>query len=203
MHIDKETYKISNKNHYKTQNPKTQIVIGTSLRKNSNHIIRLQHKDYGKTKKWNTYTISRNGKIYQHYDDKYHTDFLGVKEGDKQSISIVLENMGCLFKSETGKYMNWLNEYCDKDQVSEKEWLDYDFWEKFPNKQIESLILLSRELCEKHGIPKIFIDFHTHHKQTHKFRGIVFRGNYIEDSSDMNPLFDIPKLNEIIRNEFI
>lgn len=203
MHIDKETHKISSKNRYKTQNAKTQIVIGTSLRKDNHHIIRLQHKDYGKTKKWNTYTVSRDGKIYQHYDDKYHTDFIGVKKGDIQSISIVLENMGCLFESENGKHINWLNEYCDEDQIVEKSWLGYDYWENFPDKQIESLVLLCRELCEKHNIPKVFIDFHTYHKQTQKFRGIVFRGNYIEDSSDMSPLFDIPKLNEIIRNEFI
>ena len=203
MHIDKETYKISEENRYKTTSVKTQIVVGISLRKDNNHIIRLQHKDYGKTKKWNTFTISRDGTVYQHYDDKYHTDFLGVKEGDKKSISIVLENMGCLFESASEKHMNWLNEYCDEDRVVEKEWLGYDYWEKFSDKQIESLILLSRELCEKHNIPKIFIEFHNYHKETHKFRGIVFRGNYIEDSSDMNPLLDIPQLNEMLRNEFI
>lgn len=203
MHIDKETYKISGDNHYKTTSVKTQIVVGLSLRKNNHHIIRLQHKDYGTTKKWNTYTISRDGTVYQHYDDKYHTDFLGIKEGDKRSISIVLENMGCLFQLETGKHINWLNEICEEENVLEKEWLGYEYWEKFPDKQIESLILLCRELCEKHGIPKIFIEFNHFHKQIHKFRGIVFRSNYIEDSSDMTPLFEIPELNEMIRNEFI
>ena len=203
MKIDKETYKISTDNRYKTKTVKTQIVIGTSLRKDSRHIIRLQHKDYGSSKKWNTYTISRDGKVYQHYDDKYYTDFLGIKEGDKRSISIVLENMGCLFQITNGKHINWLNEVCEEENVVEKEWRGYEFWEKFPNKQIKSLILLNRELCEKHGIPKIFIEFLHHHKETHKFRGIVFRGNYIEDSSDLHPFFDIPKLNEMIRNEFI
>lgn len=203
MHIDKETYKISEDNHYKTTSVKTQIVIGISLRKDNHHIIRLQHKDYGKTKKWNTFTISRNGTVYQHYDDKFHTDFLGVKEGDKKSISIVLENMGCLFESATEKHINWLNEYCEEDRVIEKEWLGYKYWENFSDEQIKNLILLCRELCEKHNIPKVFIDFHTYHKDIHKFRGIVFRGNYIEDSSDMNPLLDIPQLNEMLRNEFI
>jgi len=203
MRIDKETYKIKQQNRYKTRTAKTQIVIGTSLRKNNYHITRLQHKDFGESKKWNTFTISREGNIYQHYDEKFHTDYLGVKEGDKRSISIVLENMGCLFQTETNKYMNWLNEYCDNNNVVEKEWLGYYHWEKFYDPQLESFILLCRELCEKHSIPKIFIDFHTYHKETHKFRGIVFKGNYIEDSSDMNPLLDIPKLNEMIRNEFI
>jgi N-acetyl-anhydromuramyl-L-alanine amidase AmpD len=196
MHIDKDTYRISENNHYKTQSVKTQIVIGTSLRKDNRHIIRLQHKDYGNTKRWNNYTISRGGIVYQHYDDKYHTDFLGIKEGDKHSISIVLENMGCLFQLVDGKYINWLNEVCEKENVVEKNWLDYDFWERFPDVQIENLILLCKELCEKHNIPKTFIDFHHYHKDIQKFRGIVFRDNYVEDSSDMNPLLDIPQLNK-------
>lgn len=201
MHIDKETYKISETNKYETQSVKTQIVVATSLRKSNFHITRLQHK-YDTTKKWNTYTISREGQVYQHYGDKYYTDFLGIKEGDKRSISIVLENMGCLFQiaDANNKYINWLNEYCEKDRIVEKEWVGYNFWEKFPDIQIESLIMLCGKLCEKHKIPKTFIDFHTYHKQTHKFKGIVFRGNYIEDSSDMNPLLDIPKLNEMLRN---
>ena len=198
MHIDKETYKIKPENRYKTKTPKTQIVIAVSIRKNGHHITRLQHKDYGKTKRWNTYTISRDGKVYQHYDDKYHTDFLGIKEGDKRSISIVLENMGVLFQAGAHKYINWLNEACDEEKVVEREWLGYDFWERFPDEQLESLVELCRELCEKHSIPKEIVEFSTYHKQISKFKGIAFRSNYIEDSSDLNPLFDIPKLNEML-----
>ena len=121
MHIDKETYKIKQVNRYKTKSPKTQIVIGVSLRKDNRHITRLQHKDYGNSKKWNTYTISREGKVYQHYDDKFHTDFLGVKEGDKRSVSIILENMGAVFQIASGKHINWLNEVCEKENVVERE----------------------------------------------------------------------------------
>jgi len=196
MQIDKETYKIKADNRYKTKSAKTQIVIATSLRKNSHHITRLQHKDYGNSKKWNTFTIGRDGTVYQHFDEKYHSDFLGVKEGDKSSISIVLENMGALFQTEVHKHINWLNEVYDEENVVEKEWLGYEFWERFPDAQMESLITLCKEMCEKHNIPKKFIEFSHHHKEIHKFRGIVFRGNYIEDSSDMTPLLDISEMNE-------
>lgn len=202
MKIDKLTYKIKSDNRYKTKNPKTQIVIATSLRKDNHHITRLKHKDFGQTKKWNTYTISREGKVYQHYDDTYHTDFLGIKEGDKRSISIVLENMGALFQT-GNKHINWLNEVCEKENVVEKEWFGYYFWERFPDEQINSLIELCGELCEKHGIPKEFIDFFHYHKEIHKFKGIVFRGNYIEDSSDMTPLLEIPKLSVMLLNNVV
>ena len=200
MRIDKDTYQISTDNRYKTKTVKTQLVIGMSLRKNNYHITRLQHKDYGKTKRWNTYTIDRDGVVYQHYDDKFHSDFLGIKIGDKQSVSIVLENMGCLFQVNNGKYINWLNEYCDEEQVVSKDWSGYKFWEKFPNTQIENMVLLCKELCEKHNIPKVCIDFNTYHKDISKFRGIVFRSNYLEESSDINPLFDIEKFNKMLSN---
>ena len=201
MRIDSKTYAITEDQRYKTQIAKTQIVLATSLRKGSNHIIRLQHKDYHKTKKWNTYTISRTGEIYQHYDPIYHSDFLGIKEVDKKSISVVLENMGTLFAAPNDKYINWISEVCDTINVVENNWQGYKFWEKFTDEQIESTILLCRRLCDDFVIPKMAIDFHYYHKETQKFRGIVFRSNYIEDCSDINPLFDIPRFNEMLRED--
>jgi len=198
MHIDKETHKTTTDNHYKTKIAKTQIVIGLSLRKDDYHLVRLKHKEYGKTKKWNTYTIGRDGKVFQHYDDKFHSDFIGVKAGDKQSISIVLENMGNLFITPDGDYINWLNEPCDIDDVVEKEWLGYEHWERFPDVQLEALVKLCKLLCVKHNIPKICVEFNTYHKDISKFRGIVFRSNYIEESSDLNPLIDIDKFNKML-----
>ena len=203
MEIDKKTYKIKSDNHYKTRLVKNQIILGVSLRKDHNHITRLQHKDYGKSKKWNTFTVSRDGEIFQHYNEKHHTDFIGIKDVDKKAISIVLENMGCLFEVEKEKYLNWLNEECDKDVVIKRNWLTYSFWEKFTDEQIESTILLLRHLCEVHSIPEKIIDFHHYHKDTVKYRGIVFRSNYIENSSDLTPMFDIPKFNEMLHNKFI
>ena len=201
MHVDDTTYGVKEKNRYKTQTAKTQIILATSLRKNGYHITRLMHKEFGNTKKWNTYTISRDGTIFQHYDDKFHSDFLGIKEADKQSISIVLENMGCLFQTPSGKYINWLNEVCADDNVTTKNWLGYSYWENFSDAQIKSTVELCKILCEKHNIPKKCIDFHHYHKQMLKFRGVVFRSNYIEDSSDINPLFDIEKFNEMLNDD--
>ena len=203
MQIDESTYRIKEINRYKTQSPKTQIVLATSLRKDNFHITRLQHKDFGKTKKWNTYTISRSGLIYEHYDPKHHSDFLGIKEADKQSISIILENMGSLFETSDGKHINWINEICEEDNVVEKNWLGYNHWEQFTVEQIISTVELCRELCEKYGIPKDIIDFNHYHKDITKFRGIVFRSNYIENSSDINPLFNIEEFYEMLNNEIL
>jgi N-acetyl-anhydromuramyl-L-alanine amidase AmpD len=201
MRIDSETYAIPEGNRYKTQIAKTQIILATSLRKDSNHIIRLQHRDYHKSKAWNTYTVSRTGEIYQHYDPIYHSDFIGIKEVDKKSISVVLENMGCLFVAPNDKYINWINEVCDTKNVEEREWQGYKFWEKFSDEQVESTIVLCRRLCDDFGIPKQIIEFHHYHKDTQKFRGIVFRSNYIEECNDINPQFDISKFTELLRTD--
>jgi hypothetical protein len=203
MQIDNVTYGVKEVNHYNTQTKKTQIVLATSLRKDGYHITRLLHKDYGNTKKWNTYTVNRNGIVYQHYNNQFYSDFLGIKEADKQSISIVMENMGCLFTTPSGRYLNWLNEMCDENRIVEKNWFGYNFWEQFSDIQLESVVLLCIQLCEQHNIPKTCIEFHHYHKDIIKFNGIVFRSNYFEDSSDINPLFDIGKFNEMLHKEFV
>lgn len=203
LEIDKKTYWTKPDNHYKTRLSKTQIVLGVSLRKDHNHIIRLQNKDYKKSKKWNTFTVSREGVIYQHFSDNNHSDFLGIKDIDRKSISVVLENMGCLYKLPNNKYVNWLNEECPKDSIFKKNWLGYSHWEKFTDIQIEKTVELLLYLNEKHNIPATIIDFHHYHKDMGKFRGIVFRSNHIENSSDITPAFDIPKWNEMLGNKFI
>jgi len=201
MHIEKELHKIPTTNHYKTKTAKTQIILATSMRKDHFHITRLQYKEYGKTKKWNTYTISRDGTVYQHYEDKFHTDFLDIKIGDKQSVSIVLENMGYLFRTPDNMYINWLNEVCDNENVVEMKHEGYNYWEKFTNEQLESLVELCKTVCETHNIPKVCVEFNHYHKDISKFRGIVFRANYIEESTDKNPFFNIPKFNEMLKRK--
>jgi hypothetical protein len=199
--IDSETYKVDDFNHHKAQSVKTQIVLGTSLRRENFHIIRLQHKEIGNTKRWNTYTIARNGVVYQHFDNKFHSDFLDIKEADKKLISIIVENMGYLFKTTEDRYINWLSEVCETENVIEKEWFGYKYWEKFSDEQLKSIFLLCKQLCEEHNIPKQCVDFYHYNKEIIKYKGIVFRSNYIDESSDINPLFDIPKFNEMLHNE--
>lgn len=200
MHIDKDTYRISTFNRYKSKSPKTQIVLATSMRKSNYYITRLQHKEHGRTKKWNTYTIARDGVIYQHYDDSLYSDFLGIKEGDKQSISIVLENMGYLFKTPDNQYINWLNEVCDNESVIEMKLDGYSYWEKFTDEQMKCVVELCKKVCEKHNIPKVCVEFNHYHKDIAKFRGIVFRANYLDENTDKNPSFNIPKFNKMLKD---
>lgn len=198
MIIDKKTHKINQKHYHELINEKTQIIIGFSLRKDDYHINRLKHKKYGKTKKWNTYTISRDGQIFEHFEPKYYSDFIGLKNIDKQSISIVLENMGSLLKNQNNDFINWVNEKCDKRFVEKKKWLGYSYWEIFPEEQMKSALSLCQELCKNFNIKKNVIDFHYQHSDIGKFEGIVLKSNFFEDSSSINPFFDLSKFNEML-----
>lgn len=199
MHIDQETYKIKSNNRYKKKTEKSQIIIGFSLRKNNHHIIRLQHKEFGNTKKWNTYSISRKGGVFEHYNPEYYSDYMGISEVDKKSISIVLENMCSLVKVDDNHYINWLNEICLIDNVVNKKFLGLHFWESFPEEQFKSTVQLCKNLCERFNIPKRVIEFHHYNPNINKFNGIVLKSNYYEDSTSINPIFDLVKFNEMLQ----
>lgn len=195
MIIDLETYKIGDLNYNKIKSKKKQIIFSNSLRRGNNHIIRLEHKDFGKTKRWNTYTITREGIIYEHYNPIYSSNFLDIESIDKQSISIVLENMGHLNEN-NDVYTNWINEECEKELVVEKKWNIYQYWEMYTDKQIKSCIELCDMLCDKFKINNKLIDFSSYHKDIRKFNGIIYQSNCVENSDDINPFLEI-KYNEL------
>ena len=196
--IDKKTLKISKDNYYQTKNPKTQILIGFSLRKEDYHIKRLKNKDLGNAKSWNTFTITREGKIFQHFPDENHSNYLNIKKVDIQIISIVLENMGVLNK-DGGEFYNWLNERCDY-KVETKKWFGLDYWEDIPEKQFESLVDLLIYLTDKHNISKKTIGFQSYNENTINFKGIVFAANYKENTLNMNPVLNHKRIDEILNS---
>ena len=196
--IDRKTHKVEEGNRYVSATEKSQIIISLSLRKSDFHIKRLKHKEYGNTKKWNTFSITRDGKIFEHFDPKYYSDYCGIKQVDKKSISIVLENMGALTKNNRNEYINWINEICLNNNVIEKRWLGQKYWEVFSEKQIKSMVYLCKKLCKQFNIPTKIIDFPQYHKDTVKYKGIVLKSNYFEDCNSINPLFDLRYFNELL-----
>ena len=195
MKIDKKTYKIKPVNYYKRKYKKKQIILASSLRAKSNHIKRLSKKEYGKTKKWCTYTITREGVIYQHYDPKYYTDFMGIKDIDKHSISIVLENMGGIYyDTDSESWLNWAMEVCDEDRKYEQNWKGNRYWESYPDEQFNATVELCNYLIETYDIERDCIGYNVHNKTgALTFRGIVTRSNFDTDYNDLNPHFDFKK----------
>lgn len=189
MTVNKETYKVERENYYTTKYKKEQIILASSMRKENFHLKRLKNKEGGKTKTWNTYTISRDGTIFQHYNPKYYTDFMGNKVIDKKSISIVLENMNNLYYYD-GSYVNALNEECDEKNVVEKKWKDFTYWESYTEQQMNSLVYLCRVLVNEFNMVNDSYGHSSYEENTKLFKGIVCRSNYSFDYYDLNVTFN-------------
>jgi N-acetyl-anhydromuramyl-L-alanine amidase AmpD len=195
MIIDKETYKIDKKNYYSSRYKKKQIILADSLRKESYHIKRLYKKENGNTKKWCTFTVSREGQIYQHYNPIFYSDFFGDKEIDKHSISIVLENMSMVYYDVANEsYVNSLNEVCPIELVYEKPWKGCRYWEEYTNEQVDAVVELCDYLCDKYHIEKDTIGYNNYDPDSHLFCGVITRSNINQDYTDVNPHFNWKKL---------
>jgi N-acetyl-anhydromuramyl-L-alanine amidase AmpD len=199
MKIDRKKYTATSDGYYRRKQEKTQIILAGSLRKENFHIKRWASKKIDETKTWAHFTIDRSGNIYQHFDHRYYSDFMGDKDVDRKSISIVLENMGYLYyDNETEKYLNWLNEECPEELVFEKKWNGYVYWEKYTKEQMKSCIDLCKYLCEEEIIEVESIGHNVYYGNSEQFEGILTRSNYNSDYTDLNPSFDFKLfLNEM------
>jgi N-acetyl-anhydromuramyl-L-alanine amidase AmpD len=199
--IDKVTFGLDIKNYHNTKTEKKQIILGGSLRKDSNHIIHLQNKDFGQSKRWPTYSITREGKIHQHYDPTFYSDYMGNKDIDKKSVSIVLENMGMLYyDTDKEHFINWINEECNEKLVGEKLWKNGRYWEDFSLEQYLSLSKLIKEIVYEFNIKLDLIGHNVLDTETdfNTFSGVFCRSNYNTEYLDLNPLFDFQRFQKLI-----
>jgi len=197
--IDNTKYILTEKNYYKEIYGKTQIIIGHTYRNNMLHYAEWVYRLNGKNKKTDTFTITKEGTIHQHYDPKYYSTFIN-KEQDKASISIILENVGWLKKDGiTNKYVDWLgNEYIKQnEEVLNKRWRNYSYWDKYSQEQLKSLRKLVVELCDDYNIPKNFIGHNVYDENVDLYKGIVFRSNYYQETTDVSPSFNFEYLQNL------
>jgi hypothetical protein len=189
--IDRDTYKIEKNNYYNEIFNKSLIILGSTNRAKNNHLIRLLNKKY--TKEWNTYTITRDGIIYEHYNPLYYSDFMKDNIVDRKSVSILLENMGHLYyNSDTNYYVNDLNEiYIDKPY--EKEWRGYKTYEPYTKEQYGATVFLCRSLCLELNINDDTFGHNALEDMVKNYNGIISRSNYDVNCTDLNPSFDFRK----------
>jgi N-acetyl-anhydromuramyl-L-alanine amidase AmpD len=196
--IDTDTYKLTESNYHKEGFDKTQIVVGHTYQNGMLHYANWIYRLNGKNKKTANFTITKEGKIYQHYDPKYYSSFVNNQQ-DKASISIVLENLGWLKKDVMiNRYIDWLGNNHKKldSDVLMKRWRNHSYWDRYSEPQIESLKELVSLLCESYNIPKKFIGHNVFDENIDLFKGITFRSNYYQESTDVSPAFDM----EILKN---
>jgi len=194
MVIDYDTYVLNETNYYQEVYTKTQIVIGHTGRKDMRHFDTWLNRRNGNYKKTANFTIDKDGTIYQHFDPKYYSDFLGIDQ-DRCNVSIVLVNPGWLTLTENNVYVDWLGHIYSKDNVLDKNWRDYRYWHKYTEDQLLSLKELINHLCEIFNINEKIISTNVYDENVDIFKGVTFRSNYSKNFTDVSPAFEIEKIN--------
>ena len=194
--IDRDTYKVSENNFYKEEYKKSLIILGGTNRLNDFYLKRQLLKDNKKSIDWNTYTITREGIIYEHYNPTYYTEFVGDSIIDRKSVSILLENMGhlYLFDDTNDIYINDLNEKLeDNSNLYTKEWRGYKYYESYTKEQFDASVYLCRLLCLELNINDDSIGHNAFDDNAKNYNGIISRSNLDVNFTDLNPSFDFRK----------
>ena len=203
MHLDNKTYILNKNNYYRSNNKKTQIVIGHTLSKDMSFFGGWLNRMNGKFKKTTPFTIDLSGKIFNHYSPNYHSDFLGFDPHDLKIIPILLVNEGWLIKDIiNNQYIDWVgNIYEREDKIVERRWRSHTYWAPYTEKQIKSLVELVKHLCGEFEIEKRVIEHNTQVYDIDKFEGIVFKSNYNKNTTDLSPAWDYNIFKQLVENE--
>jgi hypothetical protein len=193
--IDRDIFKISENNFYKEEYNKSLIILGSTNRPEDFYLKRQTKKDNKKSIDWNTYTITRDGNIYEHYNPIYYSEFIGDSIIDRKSVSVLLENMGHLYYIEDSDiYINDLNElYQTNDNIFTKEWRGYKYYEPYTKEQYDATVYLCRSLCLELNINDDSIGHNAYDDNAKNYNGIISRSNLDVNFTDLNPSFDFRK----------
>ena len=147
--IDKETYKLQESHYLNVETTKKRIVIGNSFSIDMNHYNGWLNRYNGKYKKTSMYTITIDGKIYEHFNPKYSSEIIDKKDFDESTITILLENEGWLIKdlNDENRYITYVgNIYNRIDEVFVKKWRHNKYWSPYSQKQLDSTVYLINKL---------------------------------------------------------
>jgi N-acetyl-anhydromuramyl-L-alanine amidase AmpD len=76
-----------------------------------------------------------------------------------------------------------------KDDIYEKKWRDYFFWDSYTDEQINSLIDLCKKITMETSIKYRFIGHNTKSSSVESYEGIACRSNYNSFYTDLSPSF--------------
>jgi N-acetyl-anhydromuramyl-L-alanine amidase AmpD len=119
------------------QKKKKQIILCHTSREVEEYLASLKFRYNSKYDKIPNYVITKNGTILQLLPNDGHTNFFTEDNINRNAIVVCLENLGWLEKKPlTTYYINW-KESIYNQQVYEKKWRDFFFWEPYTTSQIE------------------------------------------------------------------
>ena len=183
------------------QKKKKQIILCHTSREVEEYLASLKFRYNGKFDRIPNYVITRDGRILQLLSDISHTNYFNNENINRNSIIICLENLGWLEKKPlSNSYINWKGSIYN-EQVYEKKWRDYFFWEPYTTSQIESTADLCNQLNKTLRINNRCIGHNTKVSGVENFEGIVTKSNFDSDFTDLSPSFNFETFRKLLKNE--
>jgi N-acetyl-anhydromuramyl-L-alanine amidase AmpD len=182
------------------QKKKRQIILCHTSREVEEYLTSLKVRYNSKYDKIPNYLITKDGRILQLLPDEGHSNFFMESNINSNSIIVCLENLGWLEKKPlTNYYINWKGSIYNQE-VYEKKWRDFFFWEPYSEEQVKSAAELCLHLTEILKIKKMCVGHNTKIEGVENFEGIVSKSNFDGKYTDLNPSFSFDTFNKLIHN---
>ena len=182
------------------QKKKKQIILCHTSREVEEYLTSLKVRYNSKYDKIPNYIITKDGRILQLLPDEGHSNFFMESNINRNSIIVCLENLGWLEKKPlTNHYINWKGSIYNQE-VYEKKWRDFFFWEPYSEEQVKSAAELCLHLTEILKIKKMCVGHNTKIDGVENFEGIVSKSNFDGRYTDLNPSFSFDTFNKLIHN---
>jgi hypothetical protein len=177
-----------------------QIILSNSFRI-SDDFLKQTNRYNGKNKKLPHFLVKKSGEVLSLYDIHKKSEYMLVDGNKISSIYVCFENLGWLERVPTKEYFtNWVGNI-KKDDIYEKKWRDYFFWDIYSEEQIKSSIKLCKKIMTENNIMQRFIGHNTKINDVKDFNGIVSRSNYSTFYTDINPSFPFHDFKNMLENE--
>jgi N-acetyl-anhydromuramyl-L-alanine amidase AmpD len=182
------------------QKKKRQIILCHTSREVEEYLTSLKVRYNSKYDKIPNYIITKDGRILQLLPDEGHSNFFMESNINRNSIIVCLENLGWLEKKPlTNYHINWKGSIYNQE-VYEKKWRDFFFWEPYSEEQIKSTAELCLHLTEIFKIKKRCVGHNTKLDGVENFEGIVSKSNFDGRFTDLNPSFNFGDFIKLIEN---
>lgn len=183
------------------QKKKHQIILTHTSRNVNEYLQGLKYRYNGDFKRIPNYIITREGKILKLLDNNEHTNYFKEPNINRNSVIICLENLGWLQKEPLSDYyVNWIGDIY-KEQVYERKWRDYFFWQPYTETQINSCVELCKILFKEYSIDKKCVGHNTKVEGIERFEGIVSKSNFDSKYTGLSPAFNFENFLKKIENE--
>jgi N-acetyl-anhydromuramyl-L-alanine amidase AmpD len=183
------------------QKKKNQIILCHTSREVGEYLVSLKFRYNSHFSRIPNYVIMRSGEVVELMPENGHSKFFRDENLNQNSVIVSLENLGWLEKKPlTNHYINWIGSIY-KEQVFEKKWRDYFFWQPYTQVQMESTAELCNMLAESLQIKKRSIGHNTKIDGITTWGGIISRSNIDTRYTDLNPSFDFETLTKYFENE--